>query len=198
MFSHSREDWKKIVPLLTKQGYAVLNLDLRGHGKSIKRKNETLNYLYPAQVNFRLLPLDVIFALEALEVYMGKIDTERVGIVGSSLGANAALIATAGNTKIKTLVLVSPSLNYHNLKTEEPAKRLKNHSVLLMSSRGDSYSMSSCERLYSAMPAQKKEIKLVEGKEHGNNLLLGMPELNSYITDWIKSNLPIRRPEEIE
>ncbi|MCJ7507865.1 MAG: alpha/beta fold hydrolase [candidate division Zixibacteria bacterium] len=198
MFSHSSKDWEKLVPLLTNEGYAVLNLDLRGHGKSVKRKEETISYLEPDKVNIRLLPLDVSSALDALQSYMGRVDLERVGVIGASIGANAGLIAAVGNPKIKTMVLISSGLNYHDLMTENAAGRLKDVSVLLIASRGDSYSLSSCQRLYSAMQLSKKEVKLVQGREHGNELLFKMPELNKQIANWIKENLPARRPDQIE
>jgi alpha-beta hydrolase superfamily lysophospholipase len=198
MFSHSSKDWEGLVPLLTDKGYAVLNLDLRGHGKSTKRGEKTITYLNPDEVNLRLLPLDVNSALDALKSYMGRVDLERVGIIGASIGANAGLIAAAGNPKIKTMVLISPGLNYHDLMTENAAGRLKEVSVLLISNREDSYSLSSCQRLYSAMQLSKKEVKLVQAREHGNELLLKMPELNKEIANWINENLPARRPDQIE
>lgn len=198
MFSHSSKDWEGLVPLLTNEGYAVLNLDLRGHGKSIKRKEETISYLDPDKVNFRLLPLDVSSALDGLKSYVGRVDLEKVGIIGASIGANAGLIAAVGNPKVKTLVLISPGLNYHDLMTENAAGRLKEVCVLLISSREDSYSLSSCQRLYSAMQISKKEIKLVTGREHGNDLLVEVPESNKEIVDWIKQTLIARRTDEIE
>ncbi|HEX9916503.1 MAG TPA: alpha/beta fold hydrolase [candidate division Zixibacteria bacterium] len=198
MFSHSSKDWEGLVPLLTDKGYAVLNLDLRGHGKSTKRGEKTITYLNPEEVNLRLLPLDVNSALDALKSYMGRVDLERVGIIGASIGANAGLIAAVGNPKIKTMVLISPGLNYQDLMTENAAGRLKEVSVLLISNREDSYSLSSCQRLYSAMQLSKKEVKLVQGREHGNELLLKMPELNKQIANWITENLPARGPEQIE
>jgi alpha-beta hydrolase superfamily lysophospholipase len=198
MYSHSIKDYERLVPLLTSQGYAVLNLDLRGHGESTKRGQETLDYLYPEKVDFRLLPLDVEFALDALKPYLGRIDLDRVGIIGASIGANAGLIAAGGNPKIKALVLVSPGLNYHELKTEQSASRLTDTAILLICSRGDNYSLSSCERLNSIMPTSNKETKLVEGSEQGNKLLLKIPTLNKYVARWIRENLPARRPDQIE
>ena len=198
MYSHSRKDYDRFVPLLTSQGYAVLSLDLRGHGASTKRGGESLDYLYPEKVAFRLLPLDIEFALNALKPYLGRIDIDRVGIVGANIGANAGLIAAGGNPKIKALVLVSPGLSYHELKTEQSAGRLMDTAVLLICSRGDNYSLSSCQRLSFVMPTLKKETRLVEGSDQGNKLLAKMPELNKYIASWIKKNLPARRPDQIE
>lgn len=90
---------------LAMDGIASLRIDFRGFGKSdgdtgaftLERQNE-----------------DAAIALQALAA-MDKIDAERIGLMGFSFGAGAAIeLAAAQPETIKSLVVWAPVGNYHD------------------------------------------------------------------------------------
>ena len=78
---------------LARRGIATLALDLRGHGKS----NGTLD---------GDIGQDVVAACNILKSHV-KVDGERIGLVGHSMGALACLYAATMRNKVKAVVLLS-------------------------------------------------------------------------------------------
>ena len=95
---HSSWDGFRIAAL--KNGYAVIALDLRGHGQSGGDLvfDEAMDHDIDAVI-------DWISASPDLNV-------DRVAIAGASVGANLALRAGAKHPQIKSLVLLSPGMMY--------------------------------------------------------------------------------------
>jgi uncharacterized protein len=82
-----------LVAHLTANGFAVLLLDLRGHGQSDA-----------ARLTFGLRErLDVLGAVDCLQAR----GFERIGVIGASVGAVAALLASVEAPAIRALVLDS-------------------------------------------------------------------------------------------
>ncbi|RNI16180.1 MULTISPECIES: alpha/beta hydrolase family protein [Paracoccus] len=90
---------------LARNGIASLRIDFRGFGKSdgdtgaftLERQNE-----------------DAAIALQALAA-MDKVDAGRIGVMGFSFGAGAAIeLAAAQPEAIKSLVVWAPVGNYHD------------------------------------------------------------------------------------
>jgi uncharacterized protein len=82
-----------LVAHLTANGFAVLLLDLRGHGESDA-----------ARLTFGLRErLDVLGAVDCLQAR----GFERIGVIGASVGAVAALLASVETPAIRALVLDS-------------------------------------------------------------------------------------------
>lgn len=99
---------------LTQGGFSVIAIDLRGHGASEG------NWRSFSPREFNAVVLDVKAAKDYL-ISRG-VKPGRMGIVGASIGANIALRYAAEDGEIKTVVLLSPGLNYRGVAIEEAAK----------------------------------------------------------------------------
>ena len=44
MYGHDRSSWNPLIPHLTVEGFAVAAIDLRGHGESTQREEDTLDF----------------------------------------------------------------------------------------------------------------------------------------------------------
>lgn len=80
---------------------------------------------------------DIIFVLNQLEklntdddIIKGKLDLQRVGIIGHSLGGAAVFKATECDPRIKTTVLLDASLQFLNLSKKTQEKKTLNTPVL--------------------------------------------------------------------
>jgi pimeloyl-ACP methyl ester carboxylesterase len=123
------------------QGCAVVTVDLRGHGGS-------KNAVYDDQAveldaaHFQLEDYQdmVLFDMEAVRAFLvaqndaGRLNLNKLCVVGAGMGANVALAYAARDWSIpplaarkqgqdvKALVLLSPTRNFHGLSSIEPLK----------------------------------------------------------------------------
>jgi len=96
-FNSSRHDFDTFIPILLKNGYAVFAYDTRGFGES---KNGT--------ANINDFPKDVLGAVEFLK-RQAEVDSSRIGIIGTSVGANVAFVVSGSIKEIRAAVALSPS-----------------------------------------------------------------------------------------
>ncbi len=104
-FQLSRHQWDAKAPDLASAGRVVLAIDLRGHGDSDPVSFPLTELLTaPDQA-----PRDVAAALDWLETRPG-VDAARIAVVGTSIGANLAVVAALGPHAPHAVVAISPRL----------------------------------------------------------------------------------------
>lgn len=89
----SRNEWIElpIIAKLLENGYAILAYDIRLHGKSTKDGEFSDLYNNPKRA-----PFDLLAAIKFLNQDK-RIDSNRIGIIGASIGANLACLASCSN-----------------------------------------------------------------------------------------------------
>lgn len=110
--SHSG-DLLPVVPTLLDAGLSVLLLDARGHGRS-------------DPVEFMSMPRfadDIEVALDELRADP-RIDPDRLGLVGHSVGAGASLLAAARDPRIRAVVSLASLAHPAELMARTPGARL--------------------------------------------------------------------------
>lgn len=129
MLGHNRNDWNGFASTLSNKtnDYAVLSIDLRGHGESTTSQNGNtiLSFQSFTPDDFNKMIMDVKAAKQFL-VTQKNINPNNVAIVGASIGANVALnYAAASDPSIKVVVLLSPGLDYKGVTTSDAIKQYK-------------------------------------------------------------------------
>lgn len=183
----SKEEWYvlKLWDDLIRNGYAILAFDLRIHGESDKDKGGYANLFR----NPNRAPLDLQAAIEFLKKD-NRIDTDKIAVIGSSVGANLALIATTDKSySVKTGISISPNAEaVQNLygKNED----IIPNNVFLISSDKDRNGIRKkwAQDLYNRSTGEKK-IEITEGAEHGSHILSKNPYLNEMILNWLEKML---------
>lgn len=178
MLGRSRGDYAGLAQELNTRGFSVIAIDLRGHGQSEG------NWRSFSPREFNAMTLDVRAAKEYL-VSRG-VKPGRIGIVGASIGANIALRYAAEDHDIKTVVLLSPGLDYRGVVTEDAARQLR--SAFFAASEEDTYAYSSTERLYSLAEGEKVFERL-RGAGHGTEMLDASPQLRKKVIAWLEARL---------
>lgn len=109
--------WQDLIPTLNKKGYAVLAIDLRGHGKSIYSSSFRMkSWTYFTTKTFAKYPDDVIAIMNETQKMYKKTDFTNYAIIGADIGANTAVLVTKKyNKKPKALVLISPLMTFKGL-----------------------------------------------------------------------------------
>ncbi|WP_299890237.1 alpha/beta fold hydrolase [uncultured Lacinutrix sp.] len=182
-----RNEWKQLElwnKLLTK-GYALLAYDIRIHGASEKDKGGIYNLFK----NPNRAPLDLLAAIKFLENQKG-IDKNRIGIIGASIGANLACVASASKDyNIQSVVSISSKTEAaQNLSGSKNDLVLKNAFHIASKEEQDGKRAIWAKELFSKTKESKK-IKIASGNKHGSFILRDNLKLQKAILNWFKDTL---------
>jgi dienelactone hydrolase len=117
-----------------------------------------------------------------------EIDPARIGLVGASIGANLALNFAAGEPAVKTLVLLSPGLNYRGVTTEDAMTAYGRRPVMLVSSAEDREAAVAVDRLQQLAQGQQSVLSL-QDQGHGTAMLGRENGLEDAILKWLRETL---------
>jgi pimeloyl-ACP methyl ester carboxylesterase len=178
MLRRTHADWDGVAEALQQAGFTVVTLDLRGHGDSAGH--------YDPDGDLSVLALDVQAAVGLLHA-RSDVARGRVGIAGASLGATLAVLTGAADPSIRSIALLSPSLEYRGVKCEAALKRFAPRPALLVAASNDPYAMRSVRQLTAAGPAN--EAVTLEGAGHGTVMLSRDPDLAGRLVEWFRKTL---------
>jgi len=193
MLGMDRSTWDKFAQELSQNGYAVLSVDLRGHGESIKQANHTISYQSFMPKNFKNMTLDVKAAKKYL-IEGRKANPNQISIIGASIGANLALNYAASDHSIKSVILLSPGLNYRGISTLDAIMNYKNP-IYIVTAEDDSESAKDskilCEKITCAENLKIFEKTNVHGTDMLSDKVIGS-KLQSIILSWLDSTFEPR------
>lgn len=204
----SRSQWSEFATALQRNGIAALAIDLRGHGESTRRLVAggalDLAFAQFKPSDYEDMQFDVDAAVNWLSQHPG-IDTSRIAIIGSSVGANVALRYATVNDDLAALMLFSPGITYKGLRADEAMKELRPMPVRIVTSIGDAFAYESGKRLdeirkEAGHAHDVEELWVTGGNAHGADLLLSVKNLPQVTLDWLKhvllgKPLPPRPPD---
>jgi alpha-beta hydrolase superfamily lysophospholipase len=172
------------------QGMTTLAIDLRGFGQSQTWPDGSKHDLCKdrgaaeqAGLHGELVD-DVLAAVKYARASLGA---RRVAVVGSSIGANAALLAMGSDADIAAVVALSPALDYLTMRPETQVVAAGARPIQLLASQGDDPSFFAAMHFRRVNPAVKT--KLWRGHAHGNAMLAAHPEALAELTAWLAAAL---------
>jgi len=171
MLGSERTAWEAFTGDLTAAGYAVLALDMRGHGET------------GGDLDWDLAQDDLLRAWGFLSG-LPEVDENRTAVIGASIGANMALITGAAEPAIRTVVLLSPGLDYRGVVTEPAMAAYGARPILLAASEGDAYAAASSQTLVDQSTGVA-ELESYPGNAHGTSMFAANPDLAALIIDWL-------------
>lgn len=166
------------------KGMVAFSYDVRGHGQSEGRFNREL-FDDPDRA-----PKDLKAALHFL-ASQDNIDTNRIGIVGSSIGANLAMVGVSHpEFNVQTAVAISGKTSaWLNLAgTAEP---LEPKSVYLIAGEDEQGGKRGewAKEMYD-MASDPKKLEIIAGSSaHGTKLFNASPKLQTRICKWLEGHL---------
>lgn len=183
--------WGELPNTLIQNGYAVLAIDLRGHGKSIY--NQKLNKVSWKNLTinaYKKYPTDIVDVINFVNNEYPKMKFfNDWAIVASDIGASTGIIASDMlNVKPKTIVLLSPVVKTKDLYIPVKMAQLDNTDFLSISCETDNFSLNA--EKYLKKFAQKEFVTYMS-KAHGTGMIMikNDPEISPIITEWIKQYL---------
>lgn len=154
-YGSNRHDFDAFVPALLSEGYTVLAYDIRGFGESRDG---------PANIND--FPKDVVGAVRFLASQ--KAPPSRIGIIGASVGANVAFVASGSVPDIAAAVALSPSnTGPRGVLMGNDIQGFHPNSILIAS---DEREKSDADFMFN-LTRDPKEEKTYPGFGHGVSLL---------------------------
>ncbi|HEY3384807.1 MAG TPA: alpha/beta fold hydrolase [Vicinamibacterales bacterium] len=181
MQTRSREDWNAVASRLVDAGFVVLTLDFRGHGASDPAPAGS------GSQDATRLQLDVKAARAFLAARREAIPG-RVGIAGASIGANVAALFAQNDLTVRSLVLLSPGLEYRGLRPEAAMLKYGTRPALLITSQEDNYSTNSARKLVT-QGTGTRDLRVLNGAGHGTTMLVRQPDLVASLVDWFRRTL---------
>ncbi|MBA3875228.1 MAG: alpha/beta fold hydrolase [Anaerolineae bacterium] len=180
MYQSIRQSWKDFVPELTKAGYNVLNVDLRGHGAT------------GGPMNWSASVTDVQTWLDWLRA-QPNVRASGVSIIGASVGSNLAIIGCANDKQCATVIALSPGANYFDLQPNDfIVKGLRDRSALLVASQKDEPSISGVKQ-FTATAQGEIGVQLFAGNLHGTAILnspVFKKRLTAMMINWLNDHTP--------
>ncbi len=175
MLGRTKDDWQGVAQRLADANITALAIDLPGTADPADPKG------------LAGWSEDVRGAVAFLE---SRPETRpgAIGVGGASLGATLAAVAAAADLRIRSLVLVSPVLDYRGVRLEGPMRSYGARPALLLASRKDSYSARSVRALADDPPGLR-EAQWSDQVAHGTLLLSREPDLVRLLVEWFQRTL---------
>lgn len=176
MLGRPKDDWQAVAQRLADANITALAIDLPG-----------LNL--PADpAELVRWHLDVRDAVAYLAARPADVRAGSIGIAGASLGANLAVVAAAADPAVRSIALVSPSLDYRGVRIETALRQYGARSAMLMASLHDPYAARSVRELAQDPPGPR-QMQWSETAGHGTVLLGRDPDLVRSLVEWFQLTL---------
>lgn len=192
MMPATKESWAGLAERFEKEGWAILAIDLRGHGES---EGGPEGYKRFSNEEHQASQQDVEAAVEFLRSEGAEL--KKIVLVGASIGANLALQYLADNDGAGAAAALSAGLNYYGVSGETAAEKLHSgQRVLLAAARDDGRAGGNAadmaQTLYDRTPADvEKKIIIYERGGHGTDMLAGeeLPNLTEAIIVFAREGM---------
>ena len=173
-----RTGYEELTTLLTARGFNVLELDLRGFGKSRDERYPAFRgHLREIAPKF---PGDVEAAYQHL-VAQEEVDGGTIGVVGASCGASQAIFLAQHHETITALVFLSGALWPGARDAFDDVKHLP---ILIATSEGDQVT-ETLREVFAASEAPSSRFLLYKGDLHGTPLFGLDNHLRLTILEWL-------------
>lgn len=169
----TRHSWGWVAESLSQRGYRVLAPDLRGYGQS------------RGAINWTRAQDDVQMWIDWLADEHG---VQSAFIMGSSMGANLALVGCADAPRCSGAVALSPGLNYFGVHTDSAVT--SGERILLVYGSLDMRPRRDIPRMWALAEEAGMENRLseivYEGRSHGMALFNEDDTLLTQIVAWMR------------
>ena len=174
MLNSSRAAWDPLIPDLIDAGYAILNIDMRGHGQS------------GGTQDWDAIIQDVAVGWVGWLAENGYGGDGGLAIIGGSIGANVALISCAQVEVCRGAIALSPGLDYRGVKPEAAlVDGLADRAALLVAAQHDASSSSAIRQMFLNANGDVTA-RLYRGRAHGTRLFdSAYDSVSGLILGWL-------------
>ncbi len=177
MLGRPKDDWQDAADRLAAAGVHALAIDLPA--ASLPADPQELQGWHQ----------DVRGAVSFLGT-LNEVRPGAVGVAGASLGANLAALAAAAEPSVRSLALISPSLDYRGVRIEGAMQQYGARQALLAASVHDPYAARSVREL-EKLGGGLRTVLWSSAPAHGTTLLSRDPDIARTLVDWFQQTLGV-------
>lgn len=183
MYNSDRTAWKPLIPPLQESGFAILAIDLRGHGQSAT--DETRKRVAQRDPTLFTAMYDDVRAAYDFLAQQDGVDRSRFALVGASVGSSVALHYAVQDRSVDAIVCLSPGANYLGLDSKADIAKIKGRKIWLVASDAPK-ERSGVDAL---VPLANVDRNLFPGNAHGTHMFGEVAGLEGKIADYLKRNV---------
>lgn len=194
MYQSNRSAWKPLAEALQRSGFAVLAIDMRGHGQSGGKERDSLAERAKKRDPslFRAMYLDVAAAHTWLGTQRGC-DVSRVTVIGASVGCSVAIDYASRDRSVDVVVAMTPGTNYLGVDSTKPIVAIGKRPVLLLATEKEREATDELARL---SPSASGEI-VAPGRHHGTNMFGRVAGVEDRIVEFVLRGVGDRLSEPV-
>jgi len=188
MYASDHSAFDPLVPHLHAAGFAVLAIDLRGHGQSVGAPEMGLAQRVAERDKklFAAMDRDVDGAYRWL-VKQPAVDPARFVLVGASVGCSVALKYAGRDRSVDGVVCLTPGTGYLGIDSLSDAHKYGRRPLLLVASEDE---RTACDELARLVPGALVQIEPGAGEKdkmayHGTRMLGQVVHIEQSITGFL-------------
>ncbi|MEM9191286.1 MAG: alpha/beta fold hydrolase [Myxococcota bacterium] len=184
--SSTRAEWGPLVERLTAApGFAILTLDLRGHGESVVgAEGEALSYHAFDNDDWSAIEFDLKAGLTFVRQ---RFTPQAVALAGSSIGSSAAVRVAAADDEVSAVVALSPGRAYRGLDALTPFSTWGARPVLAIAAEGEAASAETARAMAGSSPSGV--LRLAPGRSHGVGMFADDPGALEAVEQFLRREL---------
>lgn len=176
-----RKAWEPLIAPLHDAGFAILALDLRGHGDSATTDTREAAANRDPEL-YKKMQNDVLGAYDWFAEQPG-VDRARFALVGASAGSSVALQYAARDRSVDAVVCLSPGLKYCGIDSTGDMRQITGRKILMLATEDE---RDAPYTLKSQGPAGV-QVQIQRGDNaHGTGMLAAVRGIEKEIADYLK------------
>jgi pimeloyl-ACP methyl ester carboxylesterase len=180
MYRSDRKAWGPLIDPLHQAGFAILALDLRGHGESATTETRDAVLSRDTEV-FRKVQNDLRGAYDWL-AQQPHLDRARFALVGASVGCSIALQYAAKDRSVDAVVCLSPGLNYLGLDSAGDLRQVTGRKILMLATEDERDVPYTLQKGSDGV-----QVHVYKGaKAHGTDMFGAVPDIEKEIVAFLK------------
>lgn len=184
-----RHSYDEFAKRMHAKEFTVLAIDGRGFGESTKKTDGTSVSAGRTDAEVKAMLGDIDAAISFLKKQK-NVDTTKIGIVGASYGSSLAIIYAADHPEMKSVVLLSPGLNYFgNMQTEPAIKKYGDRALLMIAAEDDKESADAVRELKKAGASEKYQTQVFANGGHGTGIFQAKVGLEESLENFLTASL---------
>ena len=183
MYRSDRKAWEPLIAPLHEAGFAILALDMRGHGESATTETRDAVLKRDSRL-FKKMQDDVRGAYDWL-VTQENVDRSRFALVGASVGCSVALRYAAADRSVDAVVCLSPGLNYMELDSDGDIRQITGRKILMLATTDERDAPYTLKQ-----HGQGVETHIYDDlSAHGTNMFGVVPKIEQEIVAFLKTGV---------
>lgn len=191
-YQSERSAWQPLIAPLHEKGFAILAIDLRGHGESGAEEHRQEVEKKDTGV-FRAMEKDLLAAYEWL-AKQTNVDRTRFALVGASVGCSLALDYAGNDPSVDAVVCLTPGERYMGLNSLGDVRRLYGRKLLFVATEDErkaadklkDISEKGAKSAPQGAVASEIEIRVPEGSAHGTAMFGAVTGIERDLADWLR------------